>query len=328
MSALIRQSGFLTTVQDAGRAGRRACGISPGGACDPFAARLVNLLTGNPEGAAVLEIALGGLRLEVDRARLVAWSGGGFTVRVEGEILPPGCPAVLRPGEQLAFSYAHAGCRAWLAIAGGVETPCVLGSRSTDLQAGFGGLEGRALRGGDRLPLGEPSAPAQRLAEQMDRRPIASWSAPGNWTRTALAQPTLRVIQGAEWGHFTREAHAALLGELFTVTPDANRMGARLTGPPLPPAREEELLSSGVAPGTLQAPPHGHPILLLADAQTIGGYPRLAHVITVDLPLAAQLRPGDGVRFREVSLPEAHELLHERERHLARFRLGLSLRMP
>lgn len=328
MSALIRQSGFLTTVQDAGRTGWRALGISPGGACDPFAMRLLNLVVGNPEGAAVLEIALGGLRLEVDRPRLVAWGGGGFTVRVEGELLPPGCPALLRPGEQIAFSYAHSGCRAWLAIAGGVETPPVLGSRSTDLQAGFGGLEGRALRGGDRLPLGEPSAPAQRLAEAMQAQPIATWTAPGNWTRTALAQPVLRVIPGAEWAHFTSEAHAALLGEPFTVTPDANRMGARLTGPPLPLARDEELLSAGVVPGTLQAPPNGNPILLLADAQTIGGYPKLAQVISVDLPLAAQLRPGDVVRFREVTLHEAHELLRERERHLARFRLGLSLRMP
>lgn len=328
MSALIRQCGFLTTVQDAGRPGRRAHGISPGGACDPFAPRLLNLLTGNSESAAVLEIALGGLRLEVDRPRLVAWSGGGFAVRVEGEILPPGCPALLRPGEQIAFSYAQAGCRAWLAIAGGVETRRVLGSRSTDLQAGFGGLEGRALRGGDRLPLGEPAAPAVRLAEAMAERPIATWTAPGNWTRTALPQPTLRVLRGVEWERFAAETHASLLGEPFTVTPDANRMGMRLTGPPLPLEREKEMLSSGVTTGTLQAPTKGNPILLLADAQTIGGYPRLAHVVTVDLPIAAQLRPGDTVRFREVTLAEAHELLRERERHLARFRLGLSLRMP
>jgi antagonist of KipI len=328
MSALIRQSGFLTTVQDAGRAGWRALGISPGGACDPFAVRLLNLLTGNAEAAALLEIALGGLRLEVEEPRLVAWSGGGFIVRIEGAFLPPGCPALLRPGEQIAFSYAHSGCRAWLSITGGVETPRILGSRATDLQARFGGLDGRALRGGDRLPLGEPSARAQRLMEAMETQPIASWTAPGNWTRTALAEPSLRVVRGAEWEHFRSEAHAAFLGEPFTVTPDANRMGARLAGPPLPLAREGELLSSGVTCGTLQAPANGPPILLLADAQTIGGYPKLAHVITVDLPVAAQLRPGDLVRFQEVTLREAHELLRERERHLARFRIGLSLRMP
>jgi antagonist of KipI len=141
-------------------------------------------------------------------------------------------------------------------------------------------------------------------------------------------QPILRVVPGAEWPQFTKEAHASLVTEPFSVTPAANRMGVRLTGPPLPLARAEPLLSAGVTPGTLQAPPKGDPILLLADAQTIGGYPRLAHVITVDLPLAAQLRPGDLVRFREVTLREAHELLRERERHLARFRIGLSLRMP
>jgi antagonist of KipI len=264
----------------------------------------------------------------VEEPRLVAWSGGGFMVRIEGALVPPGCPAVLQPGEQIAFSYAHAGCRAWLAIAGGVETPRVLRSRSTDLQAGFGGLEGRALRGGDRLPLGEPSARAQRLMEAMESQPIATWTAPGNWTRTALAEPILRIVPGAEWAHFSEEAHAALLSEAFTVTPDANRMGARLTGPPLPLAREEEMLSAGVAPGTLQVPPNGHPILLLADAQTIGGYPKLAHVATVDLPLAAQLRPGDAVRFTELTVREAHELMRERERHLARFKIGLSLRMP
>jgi antagonist of KipI len=147
--------------------------------------------------------------------------------------------------------------------------------------------------------------------------------------RTAHATPTLRVVRGAEWDRFTEAAHEALQHDAFTVTPDANRMGVRLSGPALPQSAGcGEMLSAGVAPGTLQAPPGGNPILLLADAQTIGGYPKLAHVITVDLPIAAQLRPGDQVRFREVTLREAHALLRERETWLERFRIGLSLRMP
>jgi antagonist of KipI len=156
---------------------------------------------------------------------------------------------------------------------------------------------------------------------------ISEWSAPTPWVATTRRDRVLRIVTGANWDRFAPAAQTALITALFTVTPDSDRMGARLDGPDLPRLDASDLLSEAVTPGTLQVPPNGKPILLLGDCQTIGGYPKIAHVITVDLPIAAQLWPGDLVRFFEVSLAEAQELLRERENDFARFRVGLSLQM-
>ncbi|MEO8440355.1 MAG: biotin-dependent carboxyltransferase family protein [Spartobacteria bacterium] len=316
----ILQAGPLTSVQDLGRARRRREGIAVGGALDPLAARLTNLLVGNEEGSALLEITLGGLRLRFEDDRTVAWSGATLSARLgEGEI-PAGRPAVVRAGEELEFGQASAGCRAWLAISGGIDVPLVLNSRSTDLRTGFGGYVGRALRDGDQISLGSASPPGPRSPR------LADWSATAEWTQTAVTAPVLRVVRGSEWDEFVREAQSSLLRESFTVSAKADRMGVRLEGPILKRANDWELPSEAVAPGTLQVAHDGQPILLLGDCQTIGGYPKIAHVITVDLPRAAQLRPGVTVRFQEITLAEATALFLERERSLQLFRVGLSLR--
>jgi antagonist of KipI len=246
----------------------------------------------------------------------------------------------------------NAGSRAWLSISGGIDVPLVLGSRSTDLRGNFGGHQGRSLRDGDVIPLGNPAliltfshgekelplpegegwGEGQRLsarkfdsAKLFGNRRISEWSAPAPWATTAHRDRFLRIVRGANWDRFLPHAQASLVTSPFTVTPDSDRMGARLDGPNLERIEAIDLLSEAVAPGTLQVPPNGKPILLLGDCQTIGGYPKIAHVITVDLPIAAQLWPGDAVRFHEVSLTEAQELLREREEAFARFRVGLDL---
>ncbi|HEX4667017.1 MAG TPA: biotin-dependent carboxyltransferase family protein [Chthoniobacterales bacterium] len=317
----IRRAGPMTAVQDLGRVGRRQEGVSLGGALDLFAARVVNLLVGNPEDAALLEITLGGLRLRFDDERRIAWGGGAFRARIGDDEIPAGRRAVVRPGEELEFEMATAGCRAWLAIAGGIDVPLVLGSRSTDLRSGFGGHEGRALREGDRLSLGEGPP---RKAEGAAR--VASWSAPVEWSCTARGEPPLRVLRGPEWDEFIPESQRAFFKEPFAVSQKADRMGARLEGAELRRTNDWELASEAVAPGTVQVANDRQPIVLLGDCQTIGGYPKIAHVITVDLPRAAQLRPNDTVRFREVSPAEATALFLEREQDLCRFRTGLALR--
>ena len=317
----ILRSGPRTTVQDLGRPGRRREGVSPGGALDLFAARIANLLVGNPENAALLEITLGGLRLRCDEERTMAWCGGEFSARIDAEGIPAGRPAVVRPGEELVLEMATAGCRAWLAIAGGIEAPLVLGSRATDLRSGFGGHEGRALQEGDRLSLGEESL---RKAQGTAR--LASWSAPLEWSRRAGPRPLLRVVRGSEWDEFVPESQRAFFQETFTVSQKADRMGVRLEGAALRRTNDWELTSEAVAPGTVQVANDRQPIVLLGDCQTIGGYPKIAHVITVDLARAAQLRPNDSVRFREVSPAEAAALFLEREADLCRFRTGLALR--
>jgi antagonist of KipI len=325
VNVFVQSAGFLTSVQDLGRSGFRQSGVSVGGALDAHALRVANALVGNEDNAAGLEATLGRLRLRFEDQRVVAWCGGAFTVRISDDDLPPGHAGLITKGQELIMTAPNAGSRAWLAISGGIDVPLVLGSRSTDLRGNFGGHEGRTLRDGDTLPLGEPAISPARVAEMFGDRRIAEWTASSVWITTAPRDRFLRILRGSDWARFTPAAQTALVGEPFTVTLDSDRMGGRLDGPNLERVDASDLLSEAVAPGTLQVPPNGKPILLLGDCQTIGGYPKIAHVITVDLPIAAQLWSGDLVRFHEVSLAEAQQLLREREDDFARFRVGLSL---
>jgi antagonist of KipI len=320
MEMLVVRAGFLTSVQDLGRMRYRQFGVSLGGALDAFALRVANLLVGNEESVAGLEITLGGLQLRFADQRIVAWCGGEFDVRVGSTSVPAGHAALINAGEELKFNHPKTGCRCWLAISGGIDAPTVLGSRSTDLRASFGGFEGRAVRDGDELPLGN-----FRRSQTAAAGRISSWSAPEPWSQTASANPILQVVRGPDWDRFGASTLQRFTSESFAVSPDSDRMGVRFDGPELPRSDDVDLISEAASPGTIQVPPSGRPILLLGDCQTIGGYPKIAHVITFDLPVAAQLRAGDHVRFSEVSLTDAHRLLLQREREFERFRIGLSL---
>jgi antagonist of KipI len=319
MTAVIDRAGFLTSVQDPGRTGFRQFGVSTSGALDLFALRVASLLVGNNEVVAGLEITLGGLQLRFEDERIVAWCGGEFDVQIRSRALPAGHVAHLRAGDELKFGRARTGCRCWLAISGGIDVPVVLGSRSTDLRANFGGLEGRALRDGDVLPLREwPGSPPPATG-------ISSWTGPHDWVSPTKRYPVLRFVRGVDWSRFDDVTIQRFMTHEFSVSSDSDRMGVHLDGPELKRKDEADLISEAVSPGTIQVPPSGKPILLLGDCQTIGGYPKIAHVITVDLGIAAQLRAGDSVRFLEISLQDAHRLLVERERDFERFRIGVSL---
>jgi antagonist of KipI len=315
----IVRAGPLTSVQDLGRAGHRAFGISTGGALDRFAARIANLVVGNSPETALLEITLGGTRFRFDDTRRVAWCGGDFAVAIDEILIPAGRCAMIKSGEELKIGGSRRGCRVWLAISGGVEVESVLDSRSTDLRAGFGGNAGRALRDGEELPLGN-SRPSNETAR------LASWIAPREWVLSARSAPRLRATRGTEWEMLTQKARNAFWRTDFVVGTQADRMGALLEGAELARRDQGELLSEAVVPGTVQLTNDGHPILLLGDCQTIGGYPKIAHVITVDLSVAAQLSPGDVVGFEEVTTREAIALFRARQRELELFQAGLSLR--
>src|SRR5438094_798319 len=192
MSATVIRAGFLTTVQDLGRNGFREFGVSPGGAADRHALRVANLLVGNEDTAAGLEITFGGLRLRFDDERVVAWCGGEFDVRFGSTSLPAGHAALIKAGEELKIGQPQTGCRCCLAISGGIDVPVVLGSRSTDLRAQFGGFEGRVLRDGDELLLGE-----FRRSQTAATAGISSWTAPHDWARPATRNPILRFARGA-----------------------------------------------------------------------------------------------------------------------------------
>jgi antagonist of KipI len=324
----ILHAGFLTSVQDLGRFGFRESGVSASGALDQHALRVANLLVGNDEADAGLEITLGGFCVRFEDERLVSWCGGDFDVYIGATALPPGHIALVRADEEVTVNQPRIGCRAWLAISGGIDVPIVLGSRSTDLRAGFGGFDGRALRDRDTILLGENSPHAKGWIDNLRIEKIARVSASHDWVSTAKVDSILRVVRGSDWNCFGAATHRVLTSERFTVSPDSDRMGARFEGPELKRNEDGDLVSEAVAPGTIQVPPSGQPIVLLGDCQTIGGYPKIAHVVTVDLPIAAQLRPGDQVRFREASLGEAYRLLAERNHDLEQFRVGLELHAP
>ena len=317
---VVVRAGPLTSVQDLGRPGHRALGVSRGGALDLRAAQVANLLVGNPAEAGLLEITLGSVQLRFADARRVAWCGGDFMVQIAETAIPPGRPAFVRPGQLLKIGASAFGCRSWLAVGGGIEVPVVLDSRSTDLRSGFGGYKGRRLQDGDELSLGQASGFAPEIGR------VAPWGAPQEWSLTAMRIPILRIVRGAEWQEFEQRARKAFRESAFTVGEQADRMGVRLKGAELARKNKREMLSEAVAPGTVQVANDGQPILLLGDCQTIGGYPRIAHVITVDLGAAAQLRPNDVVRFEEVTQAVASAHFLERENDFQLFRVGLALR--
>lgn len=309
MELKVLRSGMQTTVQDLGRRGHRDAGVPLSGAMDPFALRVANSLVGNLEGQAALEFTLVGPELEFFEDALVAVTGA------ECEGVRSWRPLEIRAGERLNLGACARGCRGYLAISGGIEVEPVLGSRSTYLRGGWGGFAGRALREGDRLKMGvrasaRLSSTVSPFGWQIDQRILPAYT----------SKPMIRATRGSppvEWGDVLFKAE-------FKVTAQSDRMGLRLTGENLPRGSGRDLLSSAVIPGTVQLPPDGQPVILMADAQTIGGYPQIAHVISVDLPLVAQLRPGDALRFAEVSLDEAHRLALARERALAMLREGLA----
>lgn len=327
MEITVSKAGFLTTVQDRGRIGQVQYGVSPGGAVDVHAARVVNTLVGNGESLGILEITSGTVRLHLNDARVLGWAGGEYRVMCGELVVPPGHSVLLRAGEDITFTGPNRGVRAWIAISGGVNVSPVLGSRSTDLRAKFGGWQGRALQDDDTLPLGENPEAAAKLIEYLEKNRLSSWTAPFDWVNPAARPALLRFVGGRHHDQFTSSAISAFFREIFRVSAQSDRMGIRLDGPVLERRDTSNLVSEPVAPGTVQVPPDGHPILLLNDCQTVGGYPKLAHVITCDLPRAAQLAPGDEVRFSEISLGAAHELLYQREQDFETFRIGLNLRV-
>jgi antagonist of KipI len=298
-----------TTVQDLGRRGHRGMGVPLSGAMDPFALRVANSLIGNPENAAALEFALVGPELEFSEDTLVALGGA------ECDGLPVWRLVPVKAGERIAPGVCRRGCWGYLAVAGGIDVPQVLGSRSTILRAGIGGFAGRTLHDGDVLKaaatvaLRRPASPTWRI----DPRVLPPYS----------PEPAVRVVLGAQAVEFD----AGFLKTEWKISQQSDRMGIRLNGTALRRTSGDDLLSAAVAPGTIQVPPDGQPLILMADAQTIGGYPRIAHVIAVDLPLVAQLRPGDRVRFTEVPLDEAHKLSRARERALGILHEGLAQKL-
>jgi antagonist of KipI len=298
------KAGMLTTVQDAGRWGFQSRGVPVAGPMDPLSHRLANALVGNGRGAALLEVTLIGPELEFEDERVVAMTGAQFELWLDGRPAPSHAPFVVCAGSRLKFGSRQLGARAYLAVSGGIDVPQALGSRSTHLVSAMGGVGGRALVGGDRLPLGEPSSRGPALAPHFPIAPLPD--------RHAM----LRVLPGPQVDYFAPDALDVLQSAPYTIAGNSDRMGFRLHGPQLTHARGADIISDATPLGVLQIPASGQPILLMADRQTTGGYPKLATVIAADMAVAGQLAPNDTIAFALCTRADAVKALIAQERAL------------
>ena len=299
----------LTTVQDLGRQGQLRYGIPPSGPMDRDAFVLANRLAGNPDDAAGLECALVGPRFEVDTACAIAVTGADMAVTENGERRERWQTIHLRAGAQVRLGPAKAGVRSYIAFSGGIDVPAVLGSRATYVRGRLGGLEGRALRNGDTLGLFDaPRPPARRVVHP--REPETG------------SELSVRVVLGPEADRFTEEGIKTFLGGAYEMLQQSDRMGARFKGPRIAHARGHDIVSNGIALGSVQVPGDGQPIVLLVDRQSAGGYTKIATVCSFEIGRLGQLKPGRHVRFEAISISEAHRLLAEHRAAQERLRIA------
>jgi antagonist of KipI len=306
MSTLVVEApGLLTTVQDLGRVGFGALGVSPSGAADTIATRLGNLLVGNPPGAALLEMTLLGGNFVFPNGAIIALTGADFGPSLERRPLEMWTTYEVDPGMKLKLGATKNYARCYLAVAGGIRVAPILGSAATHLMSGLGGFQGRALRKGDVLQIG-----ARKKKVSLKKVSPAA-------LLNLKPRKKLRVTDGPQSELFSDEAKRAFFQSTFCVSEESNRLGIRLDGPKLPATGAAEMITEGVTLGAIQITPSGQPIILSVEQQTTGGYPKIANVIGVDLHRLGQLRPRDEIRFERTSLAVARSLWIEQERLLS-----------
>lgn len=303
MTIKVIKPGLLSSFQDTGRHGFQHWGVPVSGVMDEAAHELCNVLVGNPRSFTTLEMTLLGPTLHFQAKALIALAGADLAATLNGEPFKPGMARVVPADSVLSFGKREQGARSYLAVGGGFLLPSVMNSSSTNTRGGFGGLRGRALQAGDLIPICSSFANAPRLANVMD----PAWHYDG--------QP-IRVMTGREWAFFSEQSRQNFLTGTYILTGDSDRMGYRLSGETLTLETPCELLSESVAFGTVQVPPSGQPLILMADRQTTGGYPRIAQVASVDLPRLAQMLPGDTLRFSLIDLHDAQKLFIDRARSI------------
>ncbi len=310
MSIKVVKPGMLTTFQDLGRVGYQHLGVPVAGAMDTRAHRLANLLAGNAEDFATLEITVSGPTVYFDQPACIAICGADLSPHVRNKPIPLNRPIVLKAGNELSFGQRHHGARCYLAVFGGFAIANVLGSASTYLRSGMGGCHGRALRKDDQIELN-----AKLMSSGLSALSRKLWDIEVYLPAPLASSPrqTVRIIKGAQWKAFSPESCAAMITQPFRISPDSERMGYRLQGPTIALSEPRQMISEATSFGTIQVPSGGQPIVLMADRQTTGGYPKIANVAAVDLPLLAQMLPGDMVRFEPIGLDLAQDLDARRE---------------
>lgn len=311
MTVRVVDGGFLTTVQDLGRWGFQKDGISVSGVMDAFASRIANFLVGNEGNEATLEITMVGPTLHFAIETIIAICGGDFSCTLNEKPVSLWRPIHVHAGDALKIGACRQGYRGYIAVAGGWQVPLVMNSRSTDRKAAIGGYNGRPLEKGDELFL-----PA------VVDLPSLNWGIP-YWAQSYIKgkEKTVRVVEGPEYLMFTPESREQFFSSMYEVTTSSDRMGYRLYGQKLETCNAREMVSEAVTFGTIQVPPSGQPIVLMADRQTTGGYPRIAQVIAADLPTLAQARPGQYIQFQRTTWQEAERLYVQHEHDMRRWKM-------
>jgi antagonist of KipI len=318
MTIEVLSPGLYTTIQDLGRRGFQHNGISPGGVMDTFSHRIANILVGNDESFATIEMTLTGAKLKFNQTLYIAITGADLTPTIDGYRVENWRKIKVEKGSILTFKKRQSGCRGYLAVSGGFKGDKWLGSSSTSLQVKLGGYKGRTLKQHDVLEVND--------SNNLSFDDVVNWKVSPHLYRFYEQRAQLQVIKGKQFDQFTKKTVDQFFNQLYSVSVNSNRMGYRLEGVPLTRKDNQSLISEGVSNGTVQIPADGKPIILMADRQTIGGYPKLAQVITVDLAKLAQCVPGERVGFSLVSLEEAHRKYCEIEKEISQLKVAVKLK--
>jgi len=314
MAVIVEKGGVLTTIQDSGRFGYEKYGLSTSGPMDWDAFQLANILVGNEPNTSALEITVLGPTLRFDAPAVIAVTGGDLSFAINGQTADR-CKAIaVVAGDEVSFGMPISGCRAYMAFAGGLDIPQVLGSCATDPRYKIGGYQGRRLEKGDVLQLKQTVSALPNMAMRRTE-PM----------RLSDGPRKIRVIMGPQDDRFTEQGVSDFQSGIYTVSKDSDRMGYRLQGPVIEHTTDGNIISDGIAIGSIQVPSDGQPIIMMADHQTVGGYTKIATVITVDLPLVGQCKAGDQIGFEIISVDEAQSLLAARRKELRELRERLAM---
>lgn len=327
MSITVLKPGLLTTIQDMGRPCYQKYGVIVSGAMDTYSARLSNIIVGNLENEAALEITLIGPSLKLEKGTLFSLTGANLSPTINGKSIPIGRAIYLINDCILEFGTCINGCRLYLAVAGGFDIPIVMNSKSTYLRAGFGGFKGRALKKNDVLKIGTKSEVSTKIIKTFNGDTtfvLSSWYLK-SFIDINSENTVIMVFEGRNFKDFKEESIKKFFSTKFTVSNNSDRMGYKLFGEKIELKHALEMISEPVNLGTIQIPPDGNPIILLADRQTTGGYPKIVNVASVDIQKIAQLKPKDKITFKKITLEEAEQLYFERETVIRKLKESINL---
>ncbi|WP_446897093.1 biotin-dependent carboxyltransferase family protein [Clostridium sp. LBM24168] len=330
MSITVLTPGLLTTIQDCGRYGYQKYGVIVSGAMDVYSMRLANIVVGNDENEGTLEITLMGPSLKITKGNLISITGADISPEIKGKRVPMGRPIYLNEDSVLKFGRCSAGCRCYLSVAGGFDVPVFMGSRSTYIRANIGGKEGRTLKKCDILKVGKKSELSLSIIDKLkefdkgEHFIAAKWYVK-NFIPEGTNETVIRVFEDRQFNYVKGDSIRKFFSSCFSIDVKSDRMGYRLKGPKIEFEKSIEMISGEVSFGTVQIPPDGNPIILLADRATAGGYPKIAHVISHDIQKLVQLKPSDKVKFKKITLKEAESLYLNREKYIEELKKSVRL---